>query len=394
MKKRPKRYFIAIALSFLVFLVACTMPASGPESPEVPTVTLTPSPTIAPLEVTATATFEPAFEVAIGENLAMDFVASACDAVWSNNAYYLPCPGHLDEIGQGYVEYTDHTVAEGMLSVEAPMLITLPGQGNGNGVGLFGRYPTMVIQAGDTFRATIGCQGDSLCDTEFALEYFDASGKYYDTDWSWYHKAGDGLEEIAVDLSPLVGQMVSLALVARDQNGTSGNWLLWIQPRVVRVSGASPASGPTSTPVILPTPTKEAAAPSQAVIGGSVDSSSAPPYLNDPVLGPSPSIVVVAFNIETGEYWHAPVSPTAHLYFQIDLPAGKYQVVAYAQGVGDVPYVAGGYTGEVPSCGQELKIVEALPGTMPAEEIVVADWNWTCGGTAYRPEKPADVPIP
>ncbi len=389
-----QRKAIGAFLLLGLFLTACTLPNDAPEIPVAETATVVvASPTVAPPVPTPTESVS-AYVPVVGENLALDFVASACDAEWMNNAYHLPCPGHLEDTAQGYIEYTDHTVAEGMTSVEAPMLITLPGQGNGNGVGIFGRYPLMLIQSGDIFKATIACQGDSLCDTEFALEYFDAAGNYHDTDWSWHHQVGDGLEEISADLSSLAGQSVSLMLVARDKNGTSGNWLVWIQPRVTRDPNVHPV--PTLTPVVEnpPTPTQEITSPALGQIGGRVDSSSAPPYLNDPVVGPSPRIVVVAFDVETGAYWHAPVSPTAHLYYQITVPVGTYHVVAYAIGVGEVPYVAGAYTGAVPSCGQEIKAVEVFEGTMPGEEIVVADWNWTCSGTAFRPEKPSDVPIP
>jgi hypothetical protein len=61
--------------------------------------------------------------------------------------------------------------------------------------------------------------------------------------------------------------------------------------------------------------------------------------------------------------------------------------------VADVPYVTGGYTGSNPSCGQELAevLVEMGEETIGVE---IADWNWVCQGTAARPDKPGDVPVP
>jgi hypothetical protein len=46
-----------------------------------------------------------------------------------------------------------------------------------------------------------------------------------------------------------------------------------------------------------------------------------------------------------------------------------------------------------PSCNQPLQRVN-MPSNGFVEGIVIADWNWNCGGTAYRPAKPAEVPIP
>jgi len=131
---------------------------------------------------------------------------------------------------------------------------------------------------------------------------------------------------------------------------------------------------------------------SPGIISGYVDMSSAPPYLNDPVLGSS-LVVVTFFNLDDGSYYYIQTSPPDHPNFQISLPPGKYQAVAYAPGVADVPYVTAGYTGEHPSCDQDLKPVTVKSNEI-IEDIVIADWNWICNGSAERPAKPTDVPIP
>ncbi len=128
------------------------------------------------------------------------------------------------------------------------------------------------------------------------------------------------------------------------------------------------------------------------LISGRVDMSTAPPYLNDPVIGNSP-VVVTFFNLDDDTYWYIQTSQTGHPDYQMSIPPGTYQIVAYGRGVGDVPFVAAGYTGENPSCGKALKTVVVEPNAR-VDDIVIADWNWTCGGSAYRPDKPAEVPIP
>ncbi len=103
--------------------------------------------------------------------------------------------------------------------------------------------------------------------------------------------------------------------------------------------------------------------------------------------------MVTFFNQDDDSYWYIQTLLTGQPYYQMTVPPGHYLVVAYARGVGDVPYVSGGYTGSHPSCGQALKVIDVAPG-QHVENISIADWNWKCGGTAHHPEKPDAVPVP
>jgi len=377
--------FGLLILSF-VFLSSCNLPLQN-----VPGVTEVPLPTktAPPIQTNIPPTSTPEAFVALDPvKVALDFVAQSCNAVWSNNAFYLPCPGHLDEMEQGYVESSDHGVAEGMISVSAPLISMLPGQGDGNGSGLFGRYPALLIYPGDRFRTILACQGDSPCNAEFALEYYDQEGTYVDTNWSWMHMEGDGLIEISADISSLAGQTIELMLVMREKDSADNNWFMLIQPHIERDPDAQPP------PTVAPTSTPELVDQTPGVISGIVDMSTAPPYLTDPMNteGGTP-VVVTFFNLDNGTYWYVQTSLTGHPYYQMTVSPGTYQVVAYARGVGGEPYVVAGYTGKNPSCGQALQEVK-VDQNERVENIVIADWNWTCGGTAYRPEKPGQVPIP
>lgn len=163
----------------------------------------------------------------------LDFVAQACRAKWANGAVELPCPGNPDELSEGYITPASHAVAEGGIQVEAPLLIGLPGSGGVHGAALFGIYPALTIESGDTFHAVISCQEGTSCEVEFALEYFDAQGKYQPgMGWSWTHRYGGGPVPVQVDLSPLAGQSVQLTLVVRDQGTPQDDWVLWIYPYI------------------------------------------------------------------------------------------------------------------------------------------------------------------
>ncbi len=153
-----------------------------------------------------------------------------------------------------------------------------------------------------------------------------------------------------------------------------------------------PSPPPATTPPLMIEPTV-----TLAILAGRVNMASAPPFLNDPIVtgGLGVPVVVVAFNLDNGSYTWVDTTPT-HPNYQLAVPAGRYSLVAYGSGLPsapDVPYVVGGYTGQDPSCGQPLAEVVVAAGEV-LEGLDIADWNWSCRGTAYRPDKPADVPIP
>jgi len=167
----------------------------------------------------------------------LDFVALACRAHWANGAFDLPCPGNQDDLAEGFIAPADKAMAEGEIPVEAPVLIGLPGLGGEHGAGLFGIYPPLLIQPGDTFYAVVACQEGFSCNVQFALEYIDAQGNYqHAMDWSWQHRYGGGPVPVQVDLSPLAGQAVQLVLVVRDQGSPEDDWVLWAYPYVARAA--------------------------------------------------------------------------------------------------------------------------------------------------------------
>jgi hypothetical protein len=384
-------------LMFLVFIVVFLMASCNKpiEEPSLSLIDETLSTEIPPTETEVVAEIPASATPNILEvdppdldRVAYDFVTEVCSAVWSTNATYLPCPAHLEDAEGGYIEATDHTVLEGMVSVEAPLLIGLPGNGYPNGVGLFGKYPPFTVYPGDTFHTTIACQGDAICDLDFSLEYYPP-GATRAVSWERHHLAGDGPQEVSVDLSSLAGQTVEFYLVLRPQEDYQNQWAVWIQPYIDRDPNAEPLPTEEIQPTLTPDPKDQ----TPGLISGMVDMSSAPPYLTDSMNGGSSPVSVVFYNLSDGTYWWIHTSLTGHPYYQMTVSPGDYQIVAYAHGVGDVPYVTGGYTGQNPSCGKNLKTI-TVPPNGNVENIVIADWNWTCGGTASRPDKPGGVPLP
>ena len=188
-------------------------------------------------------------------------------------------------------------------------------------------------------------------------------------------------------LDELAGQTVEFVLVIRDNDNPIGDNALWISPYIWRDPAviaqsleATPAGTAGYVPISLP-----------GVISGMVDMTNAPEYLYDDYGWTAPAVVVF-FNQDDGTYWY---NYTAHYYpeYQMTIPPGRYQIMAYAYNEDYTSYVSAAYTGKNPSCDEPLKEVIMPPNGL-VEGIVISDWNWKCDGTAERPEIPEGVPIP
>ncbi len=184
-------------------------------------------------EIPPTLTAVPPTQPAALGTIALDFVALLCNAQWMNGAQHLvACPGASADHSGGYAEALN-PASEG-LPPNTPTLLTIPGWSGS--AALFLRYPSFTVRGGDRFRATLRCQADSPCDVEYALEYFDANGKYHSPFMSWKYQAGDPPVNVDVDLSMLAGQTVDFVLAIRPQNDSAPQqaYSLWIAPHIYR----------------------------------------------------------------------------------------------------------------------------------------------------------------
>ncbi len=218
----------AAAVIVLMFISACGfLNAPAPSAP--PGVTPFQSPQ-APTAIPPTAT--PSSPPASLGTIALDFVALLCDAQWMNGGQHLAaCPNPNADHSGGYAVAID-PLSEG-LPANTPTLLTVPAW---NGfAALFLRYPSFKVHAGDRFRATLRCQVNVPCDVQYALEYYDAQGKYHSPFLSWNYRAGDPPIHADADLSSLAGQTVEFVLTLRPQNDSPReDYSLWITPHIYR----------------------------------------------------------------------------------------------------------------------------------------------------------------
>jgi hypothetical protein len=175
-----------------------------------------------------------------------DFLANVCAAQWKSGAGVLPCPGSEGD-SNGFVLRLDSAKLEdGSLS---PALLTFP-QNRYNGY-IQGIYPFFLVQPGDRFQATVGCEDRTPCYVTFRLDYMTING-LINNFWTWREYNEGRPHSIDVSLTPLVGQNVRFILTLLATGSANNDRALWASPRIFRTNPATPPA--TYTPTLTPTP--------------------------------------------------------------------------------------------------------------------------------------------
>ena len=149
-----------------------------------------------------------------------------------NGAQHLAaCPPGSADLSGGYAKVIDPAAEN--LPPGTSILLTVPAW-NGNAA-FFLSYPAFSVHSGDRFRATLRCQKGAPCNVQYALEYYDANGKYSGPFLSWNFAAGRTALNVDADLSALAGQTVSFVLALRPNNDAPRqDGSLWIGPYIYR----------------------------------------------------------------------------------------------------------------------------------------------------------------
>ncbi len=161
-----------------------------------------------------------------------NFAENVCDAGWESEVEEnIPCPS-AEDFDQGFVQGQDSAELEDGKTYLEPTILTYPNSVEGGY--MVGRFPGLVIEEGDRFQATIGCQfGAEDCDVRYTLRIV-RTGEGYDRLGMW-HEVYEGLfQPVDVDLSDFTGQEVEIVLSAIATDDTGENYALWLDPRVVR----------------------------------------------------------------------------------------------------------------------------------------------------------------
>ncbi|MFW5713774.1 MAG: NBR1-Ig-like domain-containing protein [Brevefilum sp.] len=161
-----------------------------------------------------------------------NFADNVCEAGWESEVEEnIPCPS-TEDFDQGFVQSLDSAELENGNTYVEPTILSYPNDGEGGY--MVGRFPDLVIEKGDRFLATIGCQlGAEACDVRYTLRIV-RTGEGFDRLGMW-HEVYEGLiHPIDVDLSDYAGQEVEIVLSTIAADDTGENYALWLNPRVVR----------------------------------------------------------------------------------------------------------------------------------------------------------------
>lgn len=162
--------------------------------------------------------------------VAYDFIAEACNAVWMSGAGNLPCPG-TDSDPEGFVVILTSPKLEDGRTDDEPALYTHPEWVN-NGV-ISGRYPAFVVREGDEFRAVIGCLFNGLaCDVRMQLNYREDGGPLQNF-IQWDETYDGEFASVEVELSSLADKSVEFALAVLGNGPTNQDWAFWLAPRIL-----------------------------------------------------------------------------------------------------------------------------------------------------------------
>ncbi|MBI5963807.1 MAG: hypothetical protein HY863_10065 [Chloroflexi bacterium] len=185
---------------------------------------------------------------------AYDFVTNYCNANWENNSAALPCPG-VDGDLNGYAIKLNAPVLENGTTENVPGLLTVP-QDKKDGI-ISGQYTAFAVQAGDRFRAAVGCQHNSKnCDVIFRLDY--KNNGQVKTLGSWHEVYEGNSYSINLDLSSLAGQTVKFILVVSANGANNKDNAIWLNPQIIRQGVPPPTATPANTGTFTPTPTATA----------------------------------------------------------------------------------------------------------------------------------------
>lgn len=75
---------------------------------------------------------------------------------------------------------------------------------------------------------------DTQCDVTFSLGYYDSSGTFLEPFPAWPYNYTQLPRLINFPLDILAGQTVKLTLVVRDNGNPTGDYAVWVEPRIYR----------------------------------------------------------------------------------------------------------------------------------------------------------------
>ena len=180
-----------------------------------------------------------------------NFALSGSSAAWQSGAGGLTFPG-VDGDARGFAQTLTSFQMETGATINDPSLLMVP-QNKTDGY-IQALFPAQVIQAGDRFQTTIGCQyGATSCYVTYRIDTRNSAGTK--TLWSFKEKYEGLTYNVNLDLSSLAGKNTEFFLLVLASGSPTGDRAIWIAPRIVHAGGVIPSATPLPTLTLAATPT-------------------------------------------------------------------------------------------------------------------------------------------
>jgi Ig-like domain from next to BRCA1 gene len=172
--------------------------------------------------------------VPIPTRVVYDFFGHVCEARWvaaspTRAGRLLPCPGYDLDPGGFLLRVEIPRFANGYTEDEPGLILHPPNEDGGL---ISGTFPAYTPEPDDQFRVLLGCSaGSSGCQARCQLNYRD--GDALSPIAEWIIGEGDGMRNLGVDLSFLLGRSVEFVLAVDADGPGAADAVIWM-PAIMR----------------------------------------------------------------------------------------------------------------------------------------------------------------
>lgn len=183
-----------------------------------------------------------------------NFALNSSSAAWQSGAGGLTFPGAEGD-ARGFAQKLTSFQMETGATINDPSLLMVP-QNKTDGY-IQALFPAQMIQTGDRFQTTIGCQyGATNCYVTYRIDARTSAGTK--TLWSFKEKYEGLTYNVNLDLSSLAGKNTEFFLLVLASGSPTGDRAIWIAPRIVHAGESTPPPSATPLPTLTlaatPTP--------------------------------------------------------------------------------------------------------------------------------------------
>lgn len=177
-----------------------------------------------------------------------DFAANPCVGTWTSGAGVLPCQGTTSDTNGFVVKLNTPQLENNTTGTDAAILAHPQNVNDGY---ITGTFPDFVVENGDHFKATVGCQyASTVCFVRFRLDYQVGADPVKNLK-QWDEKYDNAFYAMDVDLSSLAGKTAKFILTVQSLGSPTQDDALWSAPRITRTT---PVSSSGSCQLVSQTP--------------------------------------------------------------------------------------------------------------------------------------------